>query len=183
MSSFLSSTAEVIFGLPAPLELSGIARGEIVDNEPTLPGTGFTVPYSSRLIEVTLYLYDQSVANIPDDPLSEIVRNHFHETTRHVQRAAEVMGTRLTLISTFGVGLPGGGLEFLSAKFIGEDSGGPFMSIMYLTAKNGKFVKLRMRCREKPEVAEEIARSVANAYADLLWPSHAAIRVRGAGHH
>ena len=95
-----------------------------------------------------------------------------------------MMGNRLEFQSAFVAGLPQGlGLEYLGVKFAGEDADGPFASFFYLTAKNSKFVKLRLRIRMESAIADAIASEIADSYADLLWPAHATVRAKGGAQH
>ena len=66
-----------LHGIPVPVEIMGIERRAIVDNEVDNPGLGYTIAYQSGRITVTLYIYDFGVTDLPDGVKSPELNDHF----------------------------------------------------------------------------------------------------------
>jgi hypothetical protein len=166
------------FGLPTPLTLFGLPRGKVILHELQSPGDGIAVAYIGVSINVTLFLYDFGNPDIPSDLHSDVVQEHFRVCMDDVLKLAPRALADVKFVAAYcaGVKHPDVGHEYLCGQFEGADEHGPLSSFLYLTVKGGKFVKLRMTCRQEVDKAKWLSRSVADAYADQLWPSHAPIR-------
>lgn len=164
------------YGLPIPQNILNLQRVSIFSNEDSNSGLGITVGYRAHDIELTIYLYDYGVTDIPDDILNPIVREHFDVITSDVMYAGNLNGKILEILSRYATGSPAFGLEFLCATFIGQDEISPLMTFALVAAKSEKFVKLRLTSRQLPEQAAVRMREVVDAYADSLWPRHELLR-------
>lgn len=168
--------ADSLFGIPVPKSISGLHRGEITNNEVTSPGLGFTVPYHGPMIEATLYIYDLGLKEIPANLLDDSVRQHFDGATRDVlSLPRHGQYNSVALVSRYATGSSEIGPEFLCATFSVMDQDKSFMSFLFLTTHSDRFVKWRISIHHN-ESEEAVARMIVDAYADMLWPGHAALR-------
>jgi hypothetical protein len=72
-------------GLRLSAEYAGFSRGNVMNNEREFPGQGFTVPYHGGANrKATIFIYDKGLRDIPDDPLSELVRQEFDQAWHEV---------------------------------------------------------------------------------------------------
>lgn len=160
-----------VHGIPLPLELGKTPRLRVVNYEANSPGAGVSASYVNAVYSVTLYVYDLGLSNLPEDPLSSSVMEHFQESVQGALTSADSNGERLECKAAHGVSLePDSGVNYLVATFGLENDQGRFRSFIFLTTKNGRFVKLRMSFHPTSLAAESLSSIVARTYFALLWP-------------
>lgn len=165
------------FGIPAPPAIWAFERGRITDNESANPGLGYTIAYSGPMVEATLYIYDYALPNIAEGPYGDEVRGHFDEVTREILALPSVGHyARVDLVDRYVTGTPGAGPEFLAAVFLVNSGTNDFWSFLFLTGHSNKYVKWRISVHAE-ESAEVVARTLVDRHADLIWPSHAHLRL------
>jgi hypothetical protein len=77
----------VIVGVRLNAQYSGFTRAKVIDNERENPSLGFTVVYhGGDQGESTVYIYDKKLPEIPDGPMSQLVRQEFDQATNDVMR-------------------------------------------------------------------------------------------------
>lgn len=158
-----------LHGIPVPVEIMGIERRAIVDNEVDNPGLGYTIAYQSGRITVTLYIYDFGVTDLPDGVKSPELNDHFSQCVDDAEKGSANRNEPYELLGTYAVG-SNEFVDFYCAKFSGSTQQGPTLSSIYLSAKNGYFVKLRISCPNLSEDAGGLMDDIGSAYAHLLWP-------------
>ena len=160
-----------VHGLPLPLSLAKTPRSRVANHEATYPGQGMSASYINAVYSVTLYIYDSGFTDMPDDPVSEVVVEHFRAAIQGAIAAAQARNETLRCKAAHAVAEPPATTaEYLVAKFGTDDDNGRFTSFIYLAVKNGKFVKLRITFSQPSISAESLAEVVANSYFALLWP-------------
>jgi hypothetical protein len=158
-------------GIAWEADYVGFRRGDPIDNERMNPGLGVTIPYQRRdQGKATVYVYDKGRRDIPDNPMSEVVKDEFDLAARDVLSLGQAKGTTVELVKRYGTGSPERGVEFLCAEFVLTDSSGTRRTFLYLTGCRRKFVKLRVTLGTN-DATDPTAYNFAEAVASRLWPS------------
>lgn len=158
-----------ISGIKLETNIGPFELGKITDNERSNPGFGNTIAFHGRSYgEATVYVYDHQLPNIPDRPMSDVVRSEFDQATRDIFSLAEYSKSEAKLLDRYGTGSPDRGHEFLCAEFLLIKDGISKRSFLYLTGTNNNFVKIRISLPDN-ENASKIARSFADQVASSLW--------------
>ena len=132
---------------------------------------GVSASYVNGYTQAALYIYDLGLPDIPDDPISPIVADHFRQTIGEALTVAHSRGEKLRCKEANGATYAAhAGVAFLVAKLGRENDSDRFSSFIYLTTKHGKFVKLRISFVESSLAAESLANTIAAAYFAVLWP-------------
>jgi hypothetical protein len=156
-----------IDGLILPVYCAGFEVGSVIDNELGNPGLGHTIAYhGGALGESAVYVYDRGLIDIPENPMSEIVRHEFAIAIQDVL-SAQTPDKRVTLIERYGTGSPDRGLEFLCAEFILTDEAGERRTLLYVTGAQSRFVKVRITLRTN-DATDPTARNFVDALAATL---------------
>lgn len=160
-----------IYGIPAPTAFGDLRRISMTNNETAQSGAGVSVGYSSSHIEATLYIYGRD--EIPDGVLSEHCREHFVQCIQDVFQMARHLKREVSLVGCQLRGSDLSGPEFLQASFLQCGEQGARLSVLYLTARDQKFVKLRMTTA-LTEIALQVIEAAIDSYSILLWPARSA---------
>lgn len=122
------------------------------------PGLGYALRYEdAHLFKVDVYVYDLDLPDIGDGPDSERVEQEFESllgNMAEMERLGKYEGVEL--VAQGRTSFPSGDLEFLWSRhryrqLPGEDVAylGPRISETYLSAKSGKFIKVRLTMKEE----------------------------------
>lgn len=158
-----------IYGIKFPQHLGQFVLGDIVNNEVTQKGSGFTIPYNAPAVSATVYVYDKGIGPIPDRTTSEIVLVEFkHAIQELVYFIAEYQKNEIKLIDKYGTGSPQTGPEFFCAEFAVKANNLVHRTDLYLTGSRGHFVKIRLS--HPPEATDfSSSRQFADEVARLLF--------------
>ncbi len=160
-----------LFGIPLPGAIAGLSRADITNNEMVNPGLGYTIPYNGAEEKATIYIYDFGLNNIPEDPMSDVVRQHFEECIAQIMQMKDRgIYSGIEIGDSYGIGSPTSGLQFLCCEFMVCENDKLLDTFLFVTSYGGKFVKLRYtmpHCKH----ASTSARGFADAVGSLLWPS------------
>lgn len=163
---------ESVHGIPLPLELARAQRTRIVDYEPDHPGMGISASYVNGYYKIALYVYDLGLTDIPDNPMSAVVTDHFRQAISEALTVAHSRGEKLQCKGAHGAPYPPGvDVAFLVAKLGRENDNDRFTSFIFLTTKNRRFVKLRVSFVQSSLTAESLASTIVTEYFSLLWPN------------
>ncbi len=144
-------------GIRLPYEIRWWHFDNIIDNEKQHPGLGQTIAYGGPGMKVTVYVYGQAGQGIPsdlgstlavqmfDDALSDIAKAH--PSAKSVGKAARYAG-------------------FLVQQFTSDQE----MSLLALTAVNGKTVKIRVTYVKDPLLQEIVFESLTELHQILAAP-------------
>ncbi|BAU92528.1 hypothetical protein MPPM_3923 [Methylorubrum populi] len=150
----LAAFATLLLALPAaargpdfdfPAEVAGFARGPRTDYEARAPGLGYSVVYTNGRWKADIYVYDGSVANIPDGPSSPTVTGQLAQAATDIGTAV-AQGVYRGSEDRGAVRVPGpAGARLACRGFtIDHPALGPTESLLCLTGLRGKFVKFRL---------------------------------------
>lgn len=152
-------------GIPLAVDYANFHRGQLTDNERETPGLGYTVAYhGGDNGEATVFVYTKGRDNIPDGPMSDLVRDEFNQATREILSLGQTVGRTTQLVSRYGTGSPDSGIEFLCAEFVLTDRLGSRRTFVFVTASAGKYVKVRVTLRTN-DATDPQARKFADALA------------------
>jgi hypothetical protein len=168
----VSIRSDEIFGLRLPARIGGAHRIGVEDYETAKPGLGYSASYRLPGWTIDIYVYDLRLASIPDDPMSEVVKDAM------LQAKAEIVvrGERgdyknVMLRSDYTIVDSAGGTRFLCAMFtyrhlkIRADVD----SYLCMTGWKGKFVKFRMTT-PRNDASSAVSRRFIEAWSGVLWP-------------
>lgn len=172
--SFVAPDGSVqLFNIVFPRTICGLLRCEVRNHEFTSPGNGYSIPYNSpkhgpQHVCATIYIYDSDLPDIPTDPTSEIVVDHFHQAITDVFKFGELQHFEVRLKNKYGRGYSELGVKFLCADFEIAQEGNPQDSFLFLGLHEGRFVKIRYTA-EKSDKSFSNARDFSNSIAAILW--------------
>ena len=133
--------AEVIGGLDFPQTLGGFALKSVIDNKKIDAGLGTTLFYSAPGVKIAVFVYDDSLKQLPDGIDSQAIRSQFAQATRDISQAhpdAEILAKNRA-------GWHGVALLHAAFQYAEEEPGARELvtSHLYLTSRSGNFVKIR----------------------------------------
>ena len=165
------SLTTTYYGITAPRKISTFIRGKAKDLEAENPGFGVSIPYStSGRLKATVYIYDLGASMIPEGPMSTLVRDHFDQTIEEVSTAvSQGMYESTRTKKIYLTGAAESGHDFLCAEIEIRENGSLLDSYIFVTGRNGKFVKIRITA-PAAEQATKAARDFADKFARVLWP-------------
>jgi hypothetical protein len=161
---------ESAYGIPLPKELAQASRTRVVHYEPEQPGLGISASYVTGYFQIALYVYDLNLKDIPEDPMSEVVVAHMQQSIGEAISVAQGRGEKLECRAAYGVPYAGISVDYLVAALGRENEEGRLSSLIFLTTKSGRFIKLRISFIEASFTAENLAKTIASSYFALLWP-------------
>ena len=159
-----------INGIKLAQQYADFCRGAVTNNESEHPGLGHTVRYhGAQDSEATVYIYTAGQSDVPDGPSSDIVMAEFNRATAEIITFNKDAGMPISLVGRYGTGSPQNGPEFLCAELLIGDEKDQARSFLYLSAKAGCFLKLRVTISPAEDVLSK-ARQFADAVAADLKP-------------
>jgi hypothetical protein len=161
--------AVTVFGLRVPEEIAGFTLNDSTNLEKNRPGDGFGLDYSQSGWKLDVFIYDLKRAAIPDDAKSAIVRAEF-ERARADAFLAQPSGlyAQVYLRRNFTID-DGRRTRFQCAAFhLTRDGAKPQDGFLCVTARNNKFVKLRLTTLSDRS-SEAVARRYIAAWIPVLW--------------
>jgi hypothetical protein len=144
------------------------------DNEATAPGYGYSVAYFRPGWQMTVYIYDLGLSDIPNDVDAGPMRQEFESAKEDVLLSGH---KEIELKREYVASL--GGPRFLCASYIlksASDSVG-VESLLSITTFKNKFVKFRVS-GVRSEMSEVEAQEFVAAWTPVLWPDIAPISPR-----
>ena len=170
----MTSELTSVHGIPLPLELAKVARTRLVNYEADHPGLGISASYVGGYYQITLYVYDMGILDLPSNPTAPVVATQFEQSIREALAAGAEREDRLEFRdASTGSLTPGGDLHFLVAAFGREGDRDRFSSFLFLTVARSRFVKMRVSFIESSRAAESLAVAIAKSYFVLLFPEGA----------
>lgn len=106
------------------------------------PRLGYAVTYIDDGVRLDIYFYDYGFDDIPDGINSRVLREHYEEVKAGLKESGAY--SRITLQSEREVSLGAKGIPALEAHYLLQDGQRRLLSFIYLTAKYGEFVKVRL---------------------------------------
>lgn len=156
-------------GISLPDKLGSFSRTKIIDNEIENPGLGTTIYYNRPGVKATIYIYNMGEKLITDGINSPFLKNSFSQAKNDIKKAAELGYYKLTsdikTSSTF-LNVQTSATPVLKAKFTYLSNDNNNSSILYLTALNNNFFKIRITYLTSdedraPSVIEEFLQEVS----------------------
>lgn len=133
----------VIHGAPFPARVGSFVRQNFRDYESESVGLGQSIGYKREDgTTATIYIFDLQMPNVPNNILDPIVRDQFSQAISDVFQfhRGDKVELQYERIKKARNGAP----EFLFAAFKIVSELTSKMSYIFLTARNGKFVKVRV---------------------------------------
>lgn len=128
-----------------PEVVAGFSRGARTDYEPRAPGFGYSVTYAKGAMKADVYIYDGSVAGIPDGAGSEAVAGQVTLASREIRTAVERGFYRSsTDKGAVQIGQATGTGPACRAFTIDHPAIGSVESLLCVTGLRGRFVKFRL---------------------------------------
>jgi hypothetical protein len=141
-------------GLVLPYEIGWIHFDNVTDNEPVAPGLGQSIAYGAPGIKATVYVYDRGRGDIPTNASAAVAKDEFRAAISDLMTLnpdarllGDVMESAVTILQ----------------KFVVDEN----LSVVALTVRRGKFVKLRITFVQDPLLVELVERSLA-AFQDVV---------------
>jgi len=167
----LAPEIETLFGLPVPSRLFGMDRGEFTNYEASEPGLGYSVQYGSDYGSLTLYVYDFGEPDVSSDLRSSVPLDRFNRELSTILQSKARPDESVELRRAFELtSVDEIGPDFLGALVHVSGPRGCHNSGYLLSAKDDKFVKLRLSGRLDTELFDQWFFAVASEYGRLLWP-------------
>jgi len=154
---FLPAHAKLIRGFDFPRSLAGCELHSVIDNEKSNPGLGVTLLYNAPLVKVSVFVYDGSRRNIPEGIDSPVIRDEFAGARSNVQRMYPdtQIWVRESRFAVADIPILHSAFQHTEMK---PGSRETVVSHLYLTARNGNFIKVRATysLNERPELGYRI---------------------------
>ena len=164
--------APVFYDLRFPDAVAGFTRGQVIDFEKDQPGLGYDVKYSGRGWIIDVFIYDAGLKDIPDSPLSDLVRRQFIQARGDIIRGRQRNpNDTIEEKETFQISTPDKTVRFVCGSFLIASDGRQLDSYLCLTAWKGKFVKYRLTTLHRDGAgAGAVAERFVSGWVDVLWP-------------
>lgn len=161
--------ADVIGGINFPRNLDGFELRSVIDNEKSNPGLGVTLLYNAPGVKVSVFVYDHSQSNIPEGIDSSIIHNEFAEARGNVRQAypdAQIL-VREARFLVAGIPILQSAFQYTEMRPGSRDT---VLSHLYLTARKGNFVKVRITypATDQPELGRRIQIQFIEALCEVL---------------
>jgi hypothetical protein len=153
-----------LYGIDFPWIISNFKRRVTLNNEIQVPGLGYTIQYKdinslsseANSGKASIYVYDLSLSNIPNDLTKSIVTDHFNDILSEIDVVDKSMDRKSSLIKNTSSGDIEHGKGFLCAIFEVEQANAMLVSTLALFVFDGRFVKLRITVMKQETALESI---------------------------
>ena len=161
-----------ILGLTIPDRVAGLPHAQPYDFEKTNPGLGYSIEFQRPGWRIDVYIYDFRMTSIPDDPMSDVIKNQLAQAKGDVF-ALEKRGNYadVALKDEYTVSDREGRTRFVCASFnyVHKAMAATVDSYLCLTSWKNKFFKIRMTARQG-DTTRAVAAQFVEAWINVLWP-------------
>lgn len=155
-----------------PEKLGSFKRTKIIDNETENPGLGTSIYYNRLGIKATINIYNMKEKFITDGINSPFLKNIFLKTLNDIKKVAELgyykLISDIKTTSTF-LNNQTSKIPVLKAEFTLQSNNNDDSSILFLTAINNNFFKIRVTYSiSNEDIAPSIIEKFLNEVSNLI---------------
>jgi len=141
---------------------------EILNFEPEHPGLGCALQYFSKKEgKATIYVYNKGLGEIPNGPVSEIAKLELVLAGRDIVNKHSSPGCSAEVVKAYGIGSPTNKYDFSCAEFLIRNETKSYLSILFITASNNNFVKVRVTPTDSAYAVDTAMNFIANVAPSL----------------
>jgi len=168
----IAQPALTVLGLSIPAQVAGLPHGLPYDYETTYPGLGYSIPFKpAGEGRIDVYVYTLKLDSIPEDPMSELVRNQLAQAKGDVfTMEKRGLYANVAAKSDFTVNDTLGQTRFVCSAltFVHVQSGRSTDSYVCVSSWKNKFLKIRMTTPQDPASSAN-ARRFVEGWIPVLW--------------
>jgi hypothetical protein len=164
----LPACAEVIGKIDFPPTLGSLNLRSVTELEKTHPGLGISLLYDTPGVKAHVFVYNRLLRNIPDGVDSTLVRKEFAEAKGNIAQVYPDARPRTQDARVLVQGIPTLHSEFEYTDVTGFRE--RVFSLLYLTGRNGNFVKARVTysATNQPDRGRRISDQFIESLSGLL---------------